>query len=302
MSSQIDVSAVRKFSLYGAVVPQIKVFTLSDLEISQESLIPEVVSAFESLPFDAYDVARLVEEIVREHQPLLYAINVDLWLEVWDSLFAQSEPISLVKEFWKGISKRDDVVAQIESVQPFRKRACWEFRLDSFGLSYWRIEPLGRPVFKQKTRDERARERRFAPLPKRLLANHDLQLFMGTICQLVKQTGRSIPPSLNVTLHMMRTYTETGGRKPAPEGVHQDGVAFIVSGLVVDRVNVKGGVSKVYYDRGGTLALERELKVGECLFQADNLQNYWHEITPIFPIEKNDLAYRSIVGLDIDFS
>ena len=302
MSIAIDASSVRKFSVRGSVVPEIMVCSLSDLQIPQNTFVSSVVSAFETLPFCAYDVARLVEEIIRENQPVLYTVNVDGWLELWDALFARPDPISEVKNFWKDVSNRDDVVMQIEAARPFRKRACWQFRLDSSGDYSWLIEPLGRPVFKQKTKDERSRSRRFTPLPQHLIANQDLQLFIGTVCQLVKQTGRVIPPSLSVTLHIMRTYAESSGRRPAPEGVHQDGADFIVSGLVVDRVNVKGGVSRIYYDRKGTLALEHELRVGEGVFQADNLQNYWHEITPIFPIDPSQLAYRSIVGLDIDFS
>ena len=87
-------------------------------------------------------------------------------------------------------------------------------------------------------------------------------------------------------------------RRCAP---HQDGAAFIVSALVVERRNVAGGISKVYYDARRSLAIApRQLDPGEGLFQADRHLDLWHEVTPIFPVDPSMEAYRSIIGLDIN--
>jgi len=100
----------------------------------------------------------------------------------------------------------------------------------------------------------------------------------------------------------MLTYANSGaGSKPAPEGIHQDGSAFIVSALVVERHNVVGGTSRVYYAKEASPALEYQLQPGEGILQSDTHNEYWHGVTPIYPADPTQNAYRSILGLDIEF-
>jgi hypothetical protein len=107
---------------------------------------------------------------------------------------------------------------------------------------------------------------------------------------------------MRVTLHQMLTYADSpDGREPAPEGTHQDGSPFIVSALVIERQNVVGGVSRVYYNKNDGLALEYELPPGYGILQSDTHNEYWHQVTAVYPLDPAQIAYRSILGLDIDF-
>ena len=99
----------------------------------------------------------------------------------------------------------------------------------------------------------------------------------------------------------MLTYATDRGGAPAPEGMHQDGVSFIVSAMVLERANVEGGISSIYYNDSGDLALEVKLSEGEGILQSDLEHGYWHSVSPVFPVVSTKPAYRSIIGLDIEF-
>jgi hypothetical protein len=87
---------------------------------------------------------------------------------------------------------------------------------------------------------------------------------------------------------------------PAPEGLHQDGADFIMSALIVERTNVRGGVSRVYEDPGGTTPLlEIELQPGQGIFQMDAGSRLWHEVSPIEVDDPSREGHRMAFGLDL---
>ncbi|CZE49484.1 2OG-Fe dioxygenase family protein [Campylobacter geochelonis] len=88
----------------------------------------------------------------------------------------------------------------------------------------------------------------------------------------------------------------------SPEGIHQDGMDFIMSAFIVERKNIKGAKSIIYNNMFNKFnkILEITLKEGYGILQPDMNTSLWHEVTEIFSIDKNKPAYRSSIGFDFE--
>ena len=95
----------------------------------------------------------------------------------------------------------------------------------------------------------------------------------------------------------------------SPEGAHEDGVDYIVSALVINRHNLKGGQSQIIEQLPTgkkEIIYRRTLRPGEFVFQADTRDeliygtDLWHHVTP-FTMAKPEKGegWRDIIGLDI---
>lgn len=87
----------------------------------------------------------------------------------------------------------------------------------------------------------------------------------------------------------------------SPEGIHQDGMDYIVSALVIERENITGGVSRVYIKDDETYEkiLNVRLEQGQGIFQPDRNTNLWHEVSPIELFDTSKEGFRSTIGLDL---
>ena len=93
------------------------------------------------------------------------------------------------------------------------------------------------------------------------------------------------------------------------EGAHEDGADFIVSALVVNRINVNGGESQILEmlaDGKKEIVFKRTLAPGEFVFQADTGEeliygnDLWHHVTPFhIADESKGEAWRDIIGFDL---
>jgi hypothetical protein len=302
---EVNVVPARYFSLRGAVSSPIRVFHLADLGINSEDFLARIGPTFHSLPFDRYDPALAAEHLVKTHFPDLYRAHEVEWLLYWNELanLQHTNPLA-GPQFWNQLITTGDVQKAISSIQPHRRRSCFQYiaRPEPAAEYRWEIQEVGTPTFAQAVTDVRARPRRFAPSPLSVYRDQDILSLIGIACQLVRQTASVLATKMRVTVHQMLTYADNpAGSEPAPEGTHQDGSPFIVSALVIERHNVTGGVSKIYYAKDDGLALERELQPGYGILQSDTHNKYWHRVTAVYPIDSTKRAYRSILGLDIDF-
>ena len=83
------------------------------------------------------------------------------------------------------------------------------------------------------------------------------------------------------------------------EGIHQDGVDYIISACVLDRHNISGGYSRIY-DMNNKLVESYLLTEGEFIFQDDKI--LYHYVSPIQYLPCDTCipeGYRDIIGLDI---
>ena len=102
-----------------------------------------------------------------------------------------------------------------------------------------------------------------------------LLLAIGGVCSQAKQPQRWF-----VEAHQFRIDTTDGIGRPTPEGAHRDGVDFVAI-LLVERVNVKGGESRIF-EFNGPHGKRFSLSEPWTLLILDD-QRVIHESTPIQP-------------------
>jgi hypothetical protein len=157
-------------------------------------------------------------------------------------------------------------------VRPAPHRAHWqpiEYNALHGGLERW-FEPVTAPVAA-------------APAWSQLLRG------LGALCSEV----RGAQPWF-VEAHQFRIDTTDGIGRPTPEGAHRDGVDFVAV-LLVDRVGVKGGETRVF-EATGPHGLRFTLTEPWTLLMLDDARVV-HESTPIQPLQ--DGGHRDTLVLTL---
>jgi hypothetical protein len=80
--------------------------------------------------------------------------------------------------------------------------------------------------------------------------------------------------------------------KPAPEGLHRDGVTFIMT-MMIDRHQIIGGESAVRSNSGQQLVTLTLSRRGEILMSDD--RNTMHSVTSIRPLKPNGHGRRDVL-------
>src|SRR5690606_3778372 len=107
------------------------------------------------------------------------------------------------------------------------------------------------------------------------LIGNQLKQFIKKIASKLKQEFEPNAKKLHISLHFMQVFATDGSSFVVPEGIHKDGVDYIVSGLVVERKNITGGKSLIY-DNCGSEILEITLKEGMGILQPDEYSSLLH--------------------------
>ena len=121
-------------------------------------------------------------------------------------------------------------------------------------------------------------ERWFAPVTDAALADPlllGLILGLGRVCS--ECAGRSLP---FVEVHQFRIDTAAGIGRPTPEGAHRDGVDFVAV-ILIDRVDVRGGESRIFEANGPAGIRFTLLDPGSAVLLDD--ARVIHETTPLQP-------------------
>jgi hypothetical protein len=130
-------------------------------------------------------------------------------------------------------------------------------------------------------------QRWFEPISPAVVATpawQKLLLWLAQVCSNcateAKDRARSKP--WFVEAHQFRIDTTDGIGRPTPEGAHRDGVNFVAV-FMVDRVNIKGGETRVF-DANGTSGERFTLTEPWSLLLLDDARVI-HESTPIQPVD-----------------
>ena len=122
-----------------------------------------------------------------------------------------------------------------------------------------------------------------------------LLLSLGHICSALKTpelaAGADTPPWF-VEAHQFRIDTTDGIGRPTPEGAHRDGVDFVAV-LLVDRVGIKGGETRVF-EANGPQGQRFTLTESWSMLLLDD-ERVIHESTPIQPVAEG--GYRDTLVL-----
>ena len=138
-------------------------------------------------------------------------------------------------------------------------------------------------------------ERWFLPLSDATGDHPALRAILVTCHRLFERLtpGETRPPSWHVETHQFRIEARTGieGR-PTPEGMHRDGVDWVLV-LLVSRVNVTSGETSIH-DLAkrplGSFTLTDPL---DAAFTDDN--RVYHGVTPIAPLDPKRAGHRDVL-------
>lgn len=101
------------------------------------------------------------------------------------------------------------------------------------------------------------------------------------------------PPSWHVECHQFRIEARTGEEgRPTPEGLHRDGVDWVLV-MLVARENIAEGVTSIH---DSTQALVGRFTLTQPLDSAfvDD-SRVFHGVTPVVPIDPAKVAYRDVL-------
>jgi hypothetical protein len=135
-------------------------------------------------------------------------------------------------------------------------------------------------------------ERWFEPVEEEIGTGATLR----TILECCRATFGSLAPQVaawHVEMHQFRIEArpaETG--RPTPEGLHKDGVDYVLV-LLVDRRNIASGVTTIH-DDGGEMLGQFTLTAPFDAAIVDD-QRVAHGVTPVQPLDPAQPAYRDVL-------
>lgn len=133
-------------------------------------------------------------------------------------------------------------------------------------------------------------ERHFAPIVTATIDNPVMQ----SILNFASVTFGALAPfnTWHVEAHQFRIMAGTGGGKPTPEGMHRDGVDYVLMTLI-SRVGVSGGETSIQdlEER----PLDRFTLSAPFDTALVNDHRVAHGVTPVLPVEAEQPGHRDIL-------
>ncbi len=133
-------------------------------------------------------------------------------------------------------------------------------------------------------------ERYFQPIEKSISEN---KVFKGIMNFATKIFGAVSPLNdWHIEVHQFRILAQESGGKPTPEGVHQDGVDFVLM-VFIDRQNIIEGETTVE-DLDGNVLTRFTLKNSMEAVMVNDLR-VAHGVTPILPQNPDEKGLRDML-------
>ncbi|NUM53384.1 MAG: 2OG-Fe dioxygenase family protein [Candidatus Hydrogenedentes bacterium] len=257
-------------------------------------LIDAIDGTYAELPWDIYDVRHRQIEILLAYHPH----QSEELSESCDAFYSGAIGMEPLVPFFDAVPA--GARRSFDSILPFRRRAIAEYRVTRDGGS-WSVSQQPARSFSMDVQDYRRLPRVFAPMQVTADTCRSFKLLLVDIADMVAETRENVR-NLRMTIHQISTVARTDFTATnAPEGIHQDGVDFVVTALVISRNNVIGGVSQLFGPDRKTLWYEHVVQPGEGIFHADAGSPIWHLVTPIAVSDPamSQEATRNILGFDI---
>ena len=278
----------------------ITVLNVGQYGVNVDAFQQQMREAYSEFEWDSYLLQQNKISLIKEILPResLARVSNDTWYDIYTGVIQNPELYTVFPD----LSSSDR--SRIEALVPTRKRCMSEYLMHWDGK--WNIDRIPSSLVSQTKAliasdgeiDYRQSQRKFKELPDELFDSNLRALLVG-VADMVRETKPSIQ-KLNVSVHNTVVYCHPQQLVTnSPEGIHQDGVEFIISALVVERNNISGGKSVIYGRDKRTKLLQVELQAGQGIFQADLGTELWHEVTPITAIDKTRSGYRSTIGFDV---
>ena len=264
---------------------------------------------FKELNWDYYDVKRLQVEYLKAQFPEA-SIKISALLKDY---YTKKTDISVLNEWIDQLTPEQ--ATHFKAIQPWRRRSVCQFVVTENKEHHLTLERKPVPQFTQAldAEDLRSWPRIFDESPASHVENDHFHNLLKEVYGVVKKSSLRKCRQLEITAHFMsvRALPQKPGDN-SPEGAHEDGADFIISALVINRQNLKGGESQVIelLENGNKEIICRHtLQPGEFVFQADSKDeliygtDLWHHVTPFHMADEDrGEAWRDIIGLDINLT
>jgi hypothetical protein len=283
----------------------INVFSLAEFEIDIEVYTNYLKEFFFNLEWDDY-LFRLQRLEFLSKNLLLTPILEQTFNPFFRNYYKGEEDIACLQNLIEKLSSNQ--LKDFFEIKPTRRRAMQAFKvyfdnhniniIPTFENRFCQDEAL---VFNHNN-DWRSIARTFSPPPVEMI-NEELIHIIKSLSNKIRLFHSNLY-SINIFVHFTQIICEPlGAATNSPEGIHQDGMDYIVSALVIDRKNVQGGKSIIYQGNDNKNPFfETILQEGYGLLQPDKGTSYWHIVEPITAIDKSKPAYRSTIGIDFKLS
>jgi hypothetical protein len=133
--------------------------------------------------------------------------------------------------------------------------------------------------------------RYFAPILDDLLNSRTLGALLEFGNRLFSQISGGHPR--HIELHQFRIEARDGQKgNPTPEGVHRDGVDFVIV-LMIKRVNIESGATSIFNLENQLLGEFTLLNTFDMAIVDD--RKVYHGVTPITQLDPDEEAYRDVL-------
>jgi hypothetical protein len=277
----------------------IRIISLKDMNLNIKDIIN--ISNYEEYAWDKYLLRQ--NKIYFLKEKLKFAC-LEISNTFWNSYYIGNIKDIELKFLYNKLSTND--LLHFNNIIPTRKRLISEFNIIKINNN-WITERVETNEFTQVNglvnikdkQDYRLSKRVFKELPKYTEGEY-LKIFLIYIANILNINLDNKIKQLNIIVHHTIIYTNNSiVATNSPEGIHQDGMDYIVSALVIERNNIKGGESIVYGSDSKTEILKITLDNGLGILQPDKNTELWHTVTPIQQENESKLGYRASIGFDI---
>lgn len=299
-----DSSTFRKLT----PAPLLRSFHLDEIGVDTRQFVADLAPTFDGLPLDFFDVAIRQVKFLQQ-----FASEVDGKADELSTFKAklrdlEADPFNFESNRRKLLDLArllpDAHFLGFSKIGPVRTRSIARFEVSVDGFMEVTINRVPAGQFVQyglPVGDLRAHARSFSEAKPEVTQHPGfVRLIEFVVREIAKTisawspTGRAVR-SFAVTLHQMCFMASPEDPFILPDGVHQDGVDYIVSALPIVLDGIKAPVSTVY-NLDKVPVFQRILNVGEALFHDD--RGYWHGISAIHASGPR-VGRRGILGLDI---
>ncbi len=281
------------------------VSNLSNLGIDQAAFLKYFKPLSAELTWDEYDPRRLRIELLKEFFPQ----DKDE-LDALFSLYFTGKISEKSLLHWI-VKLNPEQHKKYKAIKPWRRRSISQFLLTN-DKNTITVEREKVQQFEQNldSTDFRSLPRVFAEAPKSHVENELFTSFLKAMFEQTQKITAKKLKKIRMVVHFMSVKsTQENPGDNSPEGAHEDGADFIVSALVINRINVTGAETQIieqFEDKSRETILKYTLQEGEFVFQADTGEekiygnDLWHHVTPFYvdDMEKGE-SWRDIIGLDI---
>ncbi len=277
----------------------IQISNIAEFGIDVTAFCKRLIPLFNQLPEDGYVKRQKQIEFLQAlsgHYP-----NLDKDKQFWMDFYSGSLDKAAIESLLFSLSP--EIKQRFNMIHASRFRTASEFDL-TFENGDWLIERVVLKHFiQEQALIDSVNRIDFRQLPRQFVESSD-DMIDSDLFKILKHCANLIQSNthanhINVVVHHTKvTTSECFDSSNSPEGIHQDGMDYIISALVVERFNINGAKSVIFGQDKTSKIVEKTLLAGDFIFQPDKNTDLWHTVEPISAIEPSTLGSRSTIGFD----